>query len=229
MINLFINSNSNSQNFIPFSVKLIKIIFIGIMILFFNSLFINQKYIYDKYNYFNDKFNFQKLLVTDIINSSDKLIYAINHTFVNSIFAYLIIMVIDIFLTWLFSIRRRVKNLLDEYYEIDSGINSNVSRYQKERKNFEKELLEVSDLKKLYIWTTGIFFAFIIVFFIYLVNFCAIYKGAVDDLFISGLWTFIIYVLISIISTLIFTGLRYIGLKMKIKFIYNLSRILMEV
>ena len=229
IINLFINSNNNSQNFIPFSVKLIKIIFTGIMILFFNALFINQKYIYNKYNYFDEKFNFKKMLISDTINSSEKLIYSINHSFVNSILSYIIIMIIDSFLNWLFSIRRRVKNLLDEYYEIDSGRNSTVSRYNKERKNFEKDLLHVSDLKTIYIWITIIFYIFMIIFFIYLVNFCSIYKGVVADLFLGALWTFIIYIFMPFLSTLIISGLRYLGLKVKILFFYNLSRILMEI
>lgn len=229
IVNLFLKTNHNSSSFIPFSVKLIKLIFMGISMLFFNALFINQKYIYDKYDFFDEKFHFDKLLLTDTINSSEKLAYAINHTFVNSILAYIIIMVIDMFLTWLFSIRRRVKNLLDEYYEIDSGRNSNVSRYNKERRNFEKDLLEVSDLKCIYIWITSCFFIFMVVFFIYLVNFCSTYKGVVSDLFFAGLWTFIIYVLMPIFSSLFISALRFLGLKAKIHFIYNLSRILMEI
>ena len=229
IVNLFLKINHNSSSFIPFSVKLIKLIFLGIAMLFFNALFINQKYIYDKYNFFDEKFHFDKLLLSDTINSSEKLSYAIKHTFVNSIFTYLIIMVVDMFLTWLFSIRRRVKNLLDEYYEIDSGRNSNVSRYNKQRRNFEKDLLEVSDLKCTYIWITSIFYIFMIVFFIYLVNFCSTYKGVVADLFFAGLWTFIIYVLMPIFSSLFISILRFLGLKAKIHCIYNLSRILMEI
>jgi hypothetical protein len=201
----------------------------GISMLFFNALFINQKYIYDKYTFFDEKFHFDKLLLSDTINSSEKLSYAIKHTFVNSIFAYIIIMVVDMFLTWLFSIRRRVKNLLDEYYEVDSGRNSNVSRYNKQRRNFEKDLLEVSDLKCTYIWITSIFYIFMVVFFIYLVNFCSTYKGVVADLFFAGLWTFIIYVLMPIFSTFFISILRFLGLKAKIHCIYNLSRILMEI
>jgi len=138
-------------------------------------------------------------------------------------------MIIDSFLNWLFSIRRRVKNLLDEYYEIESGRNSTISRYNKERKNFEKDLLQVSDLKTIYIWITIIFYVFMIIFFIYLVNFCSIYKGVVADLFLGGLWTFIIYIFMPFLSTLIIAGLRYLGLKVKILFFYNLSRILMEI
>ena len=229
IVNLFLKTNHNSSSFIPFSVKLIKLIFMGIMILFFNALFINQKYIYDKYAFFDEKFHFDKLLLSDTINSSEKLSYAIKHTFVNSIFAYLIIMVVDMFLTWLFSIRRRVKNLLDEYYEVDSGRNSNVSRYNKQRRNFEKDLLEVSDLKCTYIWITSIFYVFMVVFFIYLVNFCSTYKGVVSDLFFGGLWTFIIYVLMPIFSSFFISILRFLGLKAKIHCIYNLSRILMEI
>ena len=229
IVNLFLKINHNSSSFIPFSVKLIKLIFLGIAMLFFNALFINQKYIYDKYTFFDEKFHFDKLLLSDTINSSEKLSYAIKHTFVNSIFTYLIIMVVDMFLTWLFSIRRRVKNLLDEYYEIDSGRNSNVSRYNKQSRNFEKDLLEVSDLKCTYIWITSIFYIFMIVFFIYLVNFCSTYKGVVADLFFAGLWTFIIYVLMPIFSSLFISILRFLGLKAKIHCIYNLSRILMEI
>ena len=229
IINLFINSNSNSQTFIPFSVKLIKLIFLGMTILFFNAMFINQKYIYNKYNFFDKKYKFKNLLITDKINSAEKLKYALNNTFINSILAYIIIMIIDIFLTWLFSIRRRIKNLLDEYYIIESDKYSNVSRYNRERKNFEKDLLEVSDIKNIYMAITGFFYIFIIIFFIYLVNFCGTYKGVVIDLFLGGLWTFIIYFLMPIVSTFIITGLRFIAIKMKIECVYNLSRITMEI
>ena len=229
IINLLINSNNNSQSFIPFSVKLIKIIFLGIMMLFFNALFINQKYIYDKYNFFDEKFNFKKMLLSDKINSSELLKFSIKNSILNGILAYIIIMVIDIFLTWLFSIRRRIKSLLDEYYEIESGKNSTVSRYNRERKNFEKDLLQVSDLKNIYIWITGFFYVFMIIFFIYLVNFCFTYKGVVDDLFLGALWTFIIYFIMPFLSTFLISGLRYIGLKMKTGCIYDLSRILMEI
>ena len=229
LINLFLNMNHKSSNFIPFSVKLIKLIFIGILILFFNSILINQKYIYDKYVYFDEKFNFKNLSLNDKINSSEKLIYAIKHTFFNSLISYAIIMVIDIFLTWLFSIRRRIKNLLDEYYEIESGKKENINSSNKEEKNFEKELVEVSDLKCMYIFITGFFFAFMIAFFIYLVNFCYTYKGVVDDLFLAGLWTFIVYIIMPVISSFIISILRYLGLKCKIIFIYNFSRILMEI
>ena len=229
IINLFINSNHNSQTFIPFSVKLIKLIFLGMTVLFCNAMFINQKYIYNKYNFFDKKYNFKNLLISDTINSIEKLKYALNNTFGNSILAYIIIMVVDIFLTWLFSIRRRVKNLLDEYYAIESDKNSNTSRYNRERKNFEKDLLEVSDLKNTYMAITAFFYVFVIIFFIYLVNFCGTYKGVVTDLFLGGLWTFIIYFLMPIVSTLFITGLRYMAKKMKIECIYNLSRILMEI
>ncbi len=228
IINLFINSNNNSQNFIPFSVKSIKIIFTGIMMLFFNALLINQNYIYDKYNYFDEKYNFKKLSINDRISSSEKLKYSIKNSMIKGILAFIIIMIIDIFLNWLFSIRRRIKNLLDDYYEIESGKNSNVSRYNRERKNFEKELLEVSDLKCTYIVFTVFFYVFMIIFFIYLVNFCSTYKGVIPDLFLAGLWTFILYFLMPVLSTLIITGIRYLGLKVKIACFYELSRILME-
>ena len=60
------------------------------IVLFCNAMFINQKYIYNKYN-------FKKMLISDTINSIEKLKYAINNTFGNSILAYIIIMVVDIF------------------------------------------------------------------------------------------------------------------------------------
>ena len=165
--------------------------------------------------------------MTNIYFSMKNII--LKHSFIKGILTYIIIVVIDIFLTWLFSIRRRVKSLLDSYYEIESGKNSMVSRYNRERKNFEKDLLEVSDLKKVYIWITGFFYVFMIAFFIYLVNFCSSYKGVVDDLFLGALWTFIIYFLMSIFSSFIITTLKYIGIKIKVRWIYDTSRFLMEI
>ena len=229
IINLCINGSNPSNNFIPFSVKTIKIIFVGILMLFFNSLLINQKYLFDKFNFFNEKYNFKKMQLHDDIVYSEKIKYAIKNSFSNSFYTYLIILVIDIVISLILSVRFRIKNLLDEFYEIDSGKEGGVmNKNKKEQKNFEKELLKVSDLKNIYLWATVVFYIFIIVFFIYIINFCSSYKGEIPDLFFASFWSFLFYIIFPFFMNLILAGLRRVALTEYCEMIFELSKILIE-
>ena len=230
LINLFINGNSIYQNFIPFSMKAIKIIFCGMLILFFNSMLITQNYLYKKFNYFNDKFDFKNMQLNDDISYSEKIKYSSNKNGANSFFTYLIVILFDIVISLLLSVRFRIKILLDEFYEIDSGKNSVVNKDKKEQKSFEKELLKVSDLKNFYIYIILVFFAFLIAFFIYIINFCYAYKAESPDLFFSSLWSFLFYIAFPFVTNLIPAALRYSSLKENCQeFVFNISKILIEI
>ena len=229
IISLFINKNNVSQNFIPFSMKAIQIIFCGILILFFNSMLITQKYIFDKFNFFNEKYNFKNMQLNDDIVYSEKIKYAIKKNTSNSFWTYLIVILFDIVLSLLLSVRFRIKNILDEFYEIDSGRNSVINEDKKQQKNFEKELLSVSDLKNIYIYTIVVFFAFLIAFFIYIINFCYAYKAENPDLFFSSLWSFLFYILFPFIMNFIIACLRFASLKEDCEFVYNISKNLIDI
>ena len=229
IINLCINGNNISQNFIPFSTKAIKIIFCGIAILFFNSLLITQKYLYDKFNYFNEKFDFNKMQLDDDIVYSEKIKYALGHNFGNIFATYFIVLIFDMVISLVLSVRFRIKNLLDEYYEIDSGKNDVVNKDKMQQKNFEKELLKVSDLKNTYLYTVIVFFAFLIAFFIYIINFCYSYKAENPDLFLSSLFSFIFYILFPFITNFLIASIRYISLKENCECLFNFSKILIEI
>ena len=229
IINLFINENNICRNFIPFSVKAIKIIFFGVLILFFNSLLISQKYLYEKFSYFDDKYNFKNMQLNDDVVYSEKIKYGIKHNWINSFYAYLIILLIDIFLSLLLSIRFRIKMLLDEFYLIDSGKNNVINKNKKEQKNFAKELLKCSELKKIYLWIVVIFYVFLIAFFIYLINFCHTYKGEIPDLFFSSLWTFLFFIIFPFFTNIIITLLRLVSLKENCEFFFEFSKILIEI
>ena len=229
IINLCISGNNPSNNFIPFSVKAIKIIFIGILMLFFNSLLITQKYLYDKFNFFNKKYNFKDMQLNDDIVYSEKMNYAISHSIGNSFYTYLIIFVIDIVLSLVLSVRFRIKNLLDEFYEIDSGKNGGVmNKNKKEQKNFEKELLKASDIKNIFLWTTVVLFVFIIAFFIYIINFCFSYKGEIPDLFFASFWSFLFYVIMPFFMNIFLVGFRILALDNSCEIIFELTKILIE-
>ena len=229
LINIFINENNISRNFIPFSVKAIKIIFCGMLILFFNSMLITQKYLFNKFNYFDEKFNFQKMQLNDDITYSEKIKYGITHNGGNSFATYLIVLVFDIVISLILSVRLRIKNLLDEFYEIDSGKNDVINKDKMQQKNFEKELLKVSDLKNIYIYTIIVFFAFFIMFFIYIINFCYSYKAENPDLFFSSLWSFLFYVSFPFLTNLIMSALRYLSLQKDSECVFNISKILIDI
>ena len=229
LINIFINENNISRNFIPFSVKAIKIIFCAMLILFFNSMLITQKYLYNKFTYFDEKFNFQKMQLNDEITYSEKIKYGITHNGGNSFATYLIVLLFDIVISLILSIRLRIKNLLDEFYEIDSGKNDVINKDKKQQKNFEKELLKVSDLKNVYIYTIIVFFAFLIMFFIYIINFCYSYKAENPDLFLSSLWSFLFYIAFPFLWNLIMAALRHLSLQNDRECLFNISKILIEI
>ena len=229
IINLFINENNISRNFLPFPIKAIKIIFIGILILFFNSILITQEYLYDKYVHFDKKYNFKNMQLTDDVSYSDKVNYSMSHSAGNSFWTYIIIILFDILLTLLLSVRFRIKLLLDKYYNIDSGKNDVINKEKKEKANFEKELLNCSELKCFYIWTIVILLAFMIMFFVYLVNFCSTYKGEVPEIFFGSLWSFIFYIGFPFFTSILHAGIRIASLKSKIEVLYSISKILFEI
>ena len=231
LINLFVADTKKEigKSFLPFSLKLIKIVFMGISILFFNSIFINANYIKDKFNYFDEKFNFSSMGKDDKISSSEKISYSIQHSFLRAIFAFIIILIIDIILTSVISLRRRIKNLLNKYFEIDSGKIKNISQHEKEKMSFEKDMVKITDTKCVNIWVTVLLNAFLVIFYIYVTNFCSVYKGVSSDLFFSGFITFLIYLIFPIFSTFIITIFRILSLKSKNECLYNMSKTLMEI
>ena len=138
-------------------------------------------------------------------------------------------MIFDIVISLILSVRLRIKNLLDEFYEIDSGKNDVINKDKMQQKNFEKELLKVSDLKNIYIYTIIVFFAFFIMFFIYIINFCYSYKAENPDLFFSSLWSFLFYVSFPFLTNLIMSSLRYLSLQKDSECIFNISKILIDI
>ena len=229
IINLCINNNNISQNFIPFSVKAIKFIFIGLLIMFFNSLLITQKYLYDKFVFFDEKYNFKNMQLNENIIYSEKIKYGLKHSFSIGFYTYLIVLIFDIIISLILSIRFRVKLLLDEFYEIDSGKNNVINKNKKEQKNFEKELLKASELKNIYLWTTFVFYIFFILFFIYIINFCYSYKGEIPELFFGSLFTFLFYCFIPFFSNLFLALLRRISLDEDCELTYNISKYIIEI
>ena len=147
----------------------------------------------------------------------------------NSFATYLIVLLFDIVISLILSVRLRIKNLLDEFYEIDSGKNDVINKDKKQQKNFEKELLKVSDLKNVYIYTIIVFFAFLIMFFIYIINFCYSYKAENPDLFLSSLWSFLFYIAFPFLWNLIMAALRYLSLQNDRECLFNISKILIEI
>ena len=152
-----------------------------------------------------------------------------SHSAGNSFWTYIIIILFDILLTLLLSVRFRIKLLLDKYYNIDSGKNDVINKEKNEKANFEKELLNCSELKCFYIWTIVVLLAFMIMFFVYLVNFCSTYKGEVPEIFFGSLWSFIFYIGFPFFTSILHAGIRIASLKNKIGVLYSISKILFEI
>ena len=69
-------------------------------------------------------------------------------------------------------------------------------------------------------------FIMMVMFFIYITNYCGVYVGGIFDFIGAGIWTFILLQIFPFISSFIISFLRYRGLKKVNKLIYKISQIL---
>ena len=170
-------------SYIPFEVKLMKIIFNLYLNIFFNIIHLGQNYFGKKFDYFNNKYNIINNLSDNNISLNERFKYGFNYTAISGIISFLICFVIQCTLNYF-------------YFDIRKIINkNNISK--RERKNNKidnisnnSNLIMLKNKNKSYLVFFGVVFIIIIFISYFLITFNQVYRGGISDLIAGVFWTF---------------------------------------
>ena len=203
-----------TKSCIPIQMKLIRFLFMLILNLFINSMTITQNYFKDKYEYFNEKYELvERDNIKIKIDVLERLSYAMKHCFPEVIITFIICMIVQFIINFIFfGIRREL--CLIAINERKENINKAVQRL-------------TNKTRVRYIIFSFINLTFMIIFFVYLTNFSNTYSGGALDYIGAGIWTFIFLQILPIFSSLITALLRYYGIKKNKEGMYKMSQVLL--
>ena len=178
---------------------------------------ITQNYFKDKYEHFNKKYQIEETDSDSIkikIPPLERLSYAMKHCFPEVFITFVICMVVQFIINYIFFGIRR-----DLCY---------ISINEKKEEIINREVQKViKKVKVRYIIFAVINLILMVVFFIYLTNFSNAYSGGALDYIGAGIWTFILLQILPFISSLIISLLRYYGMKKSSQGMYRISQILL--
>ena len=175
---------------------------------------LTQNYFKSKYEYFNKKY---QILESDNIklklNPLEILSYAMKHCFPEVIITFIICLIIQFIINFVFfGIRRELC----------------IISINEKKENMNKEVQKlIKKTRKRYIIFSFINLFLMIIFFVYLTNFSNAYSGGALDYVGAGIWTFIFLQIFPIISSLIIALLRQNGIKNRNVTMYKLSQVLL--
>ena len=194
IINLFspIKCLKITDTNIPFLVKLMKIIFILSLNIFFNVLHLEQKYFRNKYIYFNNKYNFIHEYLNHNIPFNERLSYGFKNAYIPGLISFLICFIIQCIINYFFF---NEHIFLGKYNTHKNGFTyrNNINK----NKNISEK-----DYKK-YLLIFGIEFIIMIIIFYSIITFNEVYRGGYSDLLAATIWTFIFLQIIPFIFCLI--------------------------
>ena len=203
-----------TRSCIPIQMKLIRFLLMIIINIFINSMTITQNYFKKKYEYFNKKYEIEESENIKLkIDPLERLSYAMKHCFPEVIITFIICMIAQFIINFIFFGIRRELCLI--------AINE-------KKENMNKEVQKLIKKTKIrYIIFSFINLVFMIIFFVYLTNFTTAYSGGALDYIGAGIWTFIFLQILPFISSLIITFLRYYGIKKNKEGMYKISQVLL--
>ena len=122
-------------------------------------------------------------------------------------------LLLNLFINCYFSIKKQIKNLL---------------KYEKSQ-NIKLKMLEfVKSNEKKFLIFFSIMLVLNIFFFVYITSLCFVFKNTQSEWFCVSLITILLIQIFPFFSCLIYTAMRFLGLKLKIELFYKLSQILLE-
>ena len=194
--------------------KIIRFLLMLILNLFINSMTITQNYFKEKYKYFNKKYQIEESDTVKIkIDPIERLSYAMKHCFPEVIITFIICVIVQFIVNFIFfGIRREL--CLISINEKKENINKEVQKL-------------IKKTKTRYIIFAFINLVFMIIFFVYLTNFTTAYSGGALDYIGAGIWTFIFLQIFPFISSLIASLLRHNGMKNNKEGMYKMSQVLL--
>ena len=202
IINLFVSYKCTTlgDEFVPFSIKLIRFLFLISLNIFMNTLHLNHKYFYKKFEYFDKLYDLKNIFLENKISNSEIFSYAFKNSYLLGLASFVFCFLVQELLNrYIISNRKKIDNLLNSK---NGKINTNDEI---------KEILKKSRIKYIIVVIFG--FIFMFGFYYCISNFYAVYKGGIIDYLTASLWTFIFIQVFPFILCLIFAFLRYLGIK----------------
>ena len=169
IINLLypIKSLKIENAYIPILVKLMRIILIITLNIFFNVIHLDQKYFRKKYEHFNQKYNIINISLNNAISLNERFNYGFKHSIFSGFISFIICFLLEInFDFFIFNIRRKINK--DNKPEI---------KIKKENKK--------------YIIFFGVGIIIMLIIFYSFIAFNEVYKGGISDLIPGAFWSFI--------------------------------------
>ena len=221
LINLFspIKSLKLEENNIPTLVKIMRIISIFLLNIFFNIFHLTQKYFRKKFEHFNNKYNLLYKNNEIDISSNEIFGYAMGHAILSGFISFIICLIIQSIINiFIFNVRKKLNTITSKKFLSKDKAN-------KEREQIKEIHFIFKYERKRYIIFFSSFFGLMIIIFYLFINFCEVYHGGILDLIAGFLWTFIFLQIVPFIYCLIFALIRYKGIKNKNEKMYRFSQI----
>ena len=217
IINLFYPNLTIENSYIQTLVKLMKIIFIMFLNIFFNILYLEQKYFRKKYEYFNKKYNIIYEFLNYKITLNERFRYGFRHAIVSGLNSFVICLIIQSIIDYfIFNIKRKLKQINKSNKQNKGKKKKSISNKKineigiiddDKYKNVINNLLEKENKK--YIIFFGIIFLIMIFIFYTIITFNEVYRGGISDLIAGTFWTFIFLQIIPFIYCFIFCFIKY--------------------
>ena len=208
-----------SKSFLPFPLKLIKLLFLYMINLFINAILTSDNYLIEKYNYFNNKYDIENNIIN--INNNEKISYSIKNGKIQIIGSFFICLFLHYILLCFINIRKKIGKLL-----IKEGKNKEIKE-KNEFKNNKKQIEKIkSDMSCKFNYFFVICLLIMIVIFFYLTNICVAYNGTVIDIFSQSLISFILLQINPFVICFIVSLFRYLGLAGNCPFFFLINKCL---
>ena len=202
---------SISISFIPFPIKLVRILLLFLINVFINAILANNKYMIDKYNFFNEKYDIENNSIYPDIN--EKIVYSIKNGKINILLSFFICLALQYILGCLFNIRKKIANLL-----IDIKNKSGDK---------DKKIKKIKDNLSCMIYSFAIIcILFMIIIFFYLTNYCVAYRGIIIDIISQSVSSFIILQICPFVICFLTSLFRSLGLKYNCRLLFLLNKCL---
>ena len=214
IINLFVMNKCTylGEDYVPFTIKIIRFIFMISLNLFMNVLHLNHNYFYDKFEYFDKKYDLRNKPLEKEISSNEIFSYAFKNSilmaFISFVFCYLVQELLNRF-------------IINNRRAVDKLINSTVGKVKDEKL---KEVLRKQ--RKKYIILSIINFILMLVFYFCIINFYGPYREGIIDYLSAFLMTFIFMQAFPFVICLVFSIIRYIAIKNSNDKLFNIGQIL---
>jgi hypothetical protein len=212
IINFFssINCCRITESYIPLSIRVIRSLFIFILSFVLNILWLNHSYYEQKFDYFNKKYIIIKSETEKItIPTGEKINYAISNTFGKAMISFILEIVIEFLIGFIFF-----------------SIRNNVLR-AKRKSNLDGIQTLILKTRHKYLIFFIINIVLMIIFFFAITGFGGAYGGGFVDYFTAGLISLFFLEIFPFLWSIVLSLLRYYGFKKNNILLFKISQFFM--